>query len=189
MWPQLSLDVSNYQKYLNDEFFERWSAVGYGGLIAQAVVGLDGRSYTSQQLQMALDHKWSIASYVWCSSGDAMTDWRFNQRVALLEPFVDKLSFLAVDVEEYGLAPEDVDADLLRADEVKGDSPIYSGKWFFDNQGWSNEIWWAARRLWDSAYDNVADVDAGWKPYGGWVERWLKQFSDDPLDLNVCRQS
>jgi hypothetical protein len=188
-WPLYSLDVSNHQRELTEDFFEYWTSAGFSGLIVQAVVGMDGRSYTAQQLQAALDHHWSISSYVWCSTGDGASAWRFQQRMALLERFVDRLVFLALDVEEAGLAPEDVDADLLRVEQVKRDPPLYTGKWFFDNQHWSEEAYWPEYRLWDSRYDQVANVDTGFVPYGGWTQSWMKQFSDEPLDQNVCRQA
>ena len=188
MWPQYSLDVSNYQRELGDDFFTRWSREGFSGLIVQAVVGLDGRSYTSQQIRAARDHGWAVAAYIWCSQGDGINAWRFQQRAALLEPFIDHLSFIALDVEEAGLQPEDVDADLLRADFLKGDSPLYTGYWVFEQAGWLNETYWAERRLWDSNYDRLRSVDVGFRPYGGWHEAWMKQYTDDPLDLNVCRQ-
>jgi len=187
VWPEFSLDVSNYQRELRDDFFQTWGARGYSGLIVQAVVGLDGTSYTSQQIQAALDHRWAVSSYVWCSQGDALNDWRFQQRVQLIEPYLDQIVFVALDVEEMGLQPEDVDADLLRCDEVKDDAPFYTGKWVFDNLGWSAQDYWSDRRLWDSNYDNVPNVEHGFRPYGGWTEAWLKQFTDEPLDCNVCR--
>jgi hypothetical protein len=124
-WPQYSLDVSNHQRALGDDFFAHWGALGYRGLIVQSVTGLDGYSFTRQQCQAALDHGWQIAGYVWCSSGDGISDSRFKARLELIEPYLGPLHFLALDVEEAGLSPEDVDADLQRCDEVKGDTPIY----------------------------------------------------------------
>lgn len=187
VWPELSLDVSNYQRVLGDDFFEHWGALGYSGLIVQAVVGLDGYSYTAQQLQAGLDHNWAISSYVWCSSGDSMDRGRFQRRLDLIERFTDDIVFVALDVEEMGLTPDDVDADLLRCDEIVPDSPFYTGKWIFDQLGWSDYDWWSERRLWDSNYDRKADVNVGFRPYGGWTEAWMKQFTDEPLDCNVCR--
>jgi len=186
-WPEHSIDVSNYQRELTDEWFEHWRALGYRGLIVQAVTGMDGRSYTRQQCQAGLDHGWEIASYVWCSRGDGMSDSRFRARLELIEPYVSPMHFLALDVEESGLQVEDVDADLMLCDEVKGDAPFYTGHWVFANQGWLHVNYWAARRLWDSNYDRVANVDHGFRPYGGWHEAWLKQYTDEPLDLNICR--
>jgi len=187
-WPEFSLDVSNYQKELHDDFFEHWGALGYKGLIVQAVVGLDGFSYTAQQLQAGLDHGWAISAYVWCAAGDALDRGRVQGRLDLIERFTHNLVFVALDVEEMGLSPEDVDADLIRCDEVITDSPLYTGKWAFDNLGWSDNDWWAERRLWDSNYDRTPDVNAGFRPYGGWTDAWMKQFTDEPLDCNVCRR-
>jgi len=187
-WPEFSLDVSNHQRALDEDFFQTWGARGYRGLIVQAVVGLDGNCYTTQQLQAGLDHSWAISAYVWCSPGDSLDRGRFQRRLDLLESFTDKLVFLALDVEEMGLGVEDVDADLIRCDEVIHDAPLYTGKWVFDNLGWSNEDYWAERRLWDSNYDRTPDVNAGFRPYGGWTDAWMKQFTDEPLDCNVCRR-
>src|SRR5215831_11099821 len=124
-WPEHSIDVSNYQRELTDDLFEHWRALGYRGLIVQAVTGLDGRSYTHQQCQAGLDHGWEIASYVWCSTGDSMSDARFRARLELIEPYVAPMHFVALDVEEAGLQIEDVDADLMHCDEIKGRAVLH----------------------------------------------------------------
>jgi hypothetical protein len=184
---RLWLDVSNYQGTLEPAWFEQWGAQGFGGLIVQAVTGSDGRCYTEQQLDAALAAGWRVAGYLWCSPGDANNSSTPESRLSLFEPFLDLLDFIALDVEESGTSVADVDADLARCDALVGDSPIYTGKWCFDAAGWSATDRWATRRLWVSIYDGIADVDAGFVPFGGWSEAWMKQYTSTPLDLDVMR--
>jgi hypothetical protein len=188
-WPRYSLDVSNWQRELDENFFLYWTSAGFGGLIVQAVTGDDGRSYTRHQLQAALDHDWEIAAYIWCSTGDAMDGGPFERRADLILPFQSQLHFVALDVEEDGLQVEDVDADLLRCDAIVGDAPFYTGYHVFERLGWLEHRYWMARRLWDSRYDGIASLTANWRPYGGWTERWMKQFTDEVVDQNVVAMS
>jgi hypothetical protein len=52
---------------------------------------------------------------------------------------------------------------------------VYSGKWYFDQ--YLPGVWaWADRDLWDSDYDQVADNEHGFRPYGGWTRRAIKQY-------------
>lgn len=186
-WPRLSLDVSNWQGALADSFFETWSAQGYGGLIVQSVLGSDGKTFTQQQLQAAVEHDWAIAAYVWCAPGDAQTG-AVNQRLSYLAGFEDRLAFVALDVEQGGTAAADVDFDLqVLALLNREATPMYTAYWFFENQGWLDLQQWAWCRLWDARYMGEADPDLGFRAYGGWSAAWLTQFTDTPLDQNVGR--
>jgi Glycosyl hydrolases family 25 len=186
--PRQWIDVSNWQGQLLPEWFADWGGRGFGGLIVQAVTGTDGRSYTQQQLDMAMDCGWEVAAYVWCSPGDASDSAGIRSRLALLDPYAEELVFLALDLEQAGTTPEDVQADLSLCDQyLKKETVIYTARWFFQQQGWAYMSYWSDRRLWDAQYDNEADVDQGFVPYGGWAERWIKQYTKDPLDQNVMR--
>lgn len=105
------------------------------------------------------------------------------------------LEALFLDVEEAGLHRADVDRDLAVCGKYSGQvTGIYTGKWFFDQQGWSGETWWSAHPLWVSIFNSVADVDVGFKPFHGWTQCQMKQFQGtssigevSQIDLNVMR--
>ena len=180
------IDVSNHQGILRPSWFTQWGERGYGGLIVQGVEGLSGESFTRRQLWAALDAGWRIAGYVWCNSDQAAKLIRLRQRLDFFNGF--KLDFLALDVEELDTKRQDVDTSLVICDaQMKTRTWLYTAKWVFDGLGWSDDDRWADRKLWSAEYDGVADVDVGFEPYGGWSRCDMKQFTDDPLDLNVMR--
>lgn len=184
------IDVSNYQGNLSPGWFAEWQAQGYGGLIVQGVTGNDGRTFTKPQIAAALDAGWQVAGYVWCSPGDATSGNIFG-RVDHFRGYAPHLQFLALDVEATGTTVDDVKYDLAVCDQFArgtGPSPIYTARWFFDAQDWTHMDLWADRRLWDAYYSNSSDIDAGFGPYGGWTQRWMRQWTDTPVDQNVLRQ-
>lgn len=90
------------------------------------------------------------------------------------------LEHLWLDVEQVGLKVADVDRDLATCDAYMGGklTGIYSGRWFFSDQGWLGLTKWAdqGRALWDSNYDQVPVVEANFRPYGGWTKPAIKQY-------------
>jgi hypothetical protein len=99
---------------------------------------------------------------------------------------------LWLDVE-LPITEAGVDQGLLQCDAyLGGTTGIYSGKWFFDGQGWSYRGYWAGRPLWDADYNGVAVTQEGFVPYGGWTTCVIKQYrgtsnvgSVHQLDLDV----
>jgi len=171
------IDVSNYQGNLTSSFFSSWGARGFSGLIVQAVTGNDGRSYTRQQCQAALDHGWELNGYIWCPSN-------YNARLALFNGF--KLNELYLDVEESQLTWDEIDAGFRACDSyISGVTGMYTRANMFNP--WTNK--YSFRKLWVAYYDNVPDVNVGFKPFGGWTEAYMKQYTEHPLDQNVRRIS
>jgi len=148
---------------------------GIVGVIVQAITGLDGNSYTRQQLDACQRNGLRVQGYVWCFPGAAGNPVSMRSRLAMFDGF--SIEDLWLDVEQAGLDRADVDADLALCDAYLGRAAgIYSAHWFFASQGWLGVNWWASRRLWEALYDNNRNVTAGFVPYGGWTGPTIKQF-------------
>lgn len=86
------------------------------------------------------------------------------------------LEALWLDVE-LPITEAAVNAALIQCDAYQGQlTGIYSGKWFFDNQGWSHQSFWSSRPLWDSNYNGVPVTEQGFVSYGGWSSCVIKQY-------------
>jgi hypothetical protein len=167
------IDASNYTNALSDAQCAEVKAAGVVGVIIQAVTGLDGVSYTRQQLEACVRNGLRIQGYVWCFPRASEASMR--NRLAMFDGF--PIEALWLDVEQAGLYGADVDRDLAVCDAYTGrKTGIYSGRWYFANQGWLGIRWWADRPLWDANYDGVAVVKADFTPYGGWTTPVVKQF-------------
>ncbi len=170
---ELWADLSNYTGNLTDQGCADLKAAGYVGVIVQAITGLDGNTYTRQQLTVAQRNGLRIAGYVWCFP--RAPEASMHSRLSMFDGFA--LEFLALDVEQSGLTVLDIERDLTMCDAYwRRLTWVYSGKWFFDQEGWSHLNLWADRPLWDSNYDGVPDVNVGFRPYGGWTHVAMKQF-------------
>lgn len=147
---------------------------GVVGIIIQAITGLNGISYTSQQCQMAVKWGFRLHGYVWCFPGESAVS--IDTRLSMFNGYpVEKLWD---DVEQSGLTVADVDLLLTRSDMYLPTqrTGVYSGKWFFDQQGWTGLTRWSDRDLWDADFDGIADPNVGFEPYGGWTRRVVKQY-------------
>lgn len=184
-------DASNYTGPFDDQQMADLKNAGYVGVIIQAITGLDGKSYATQQLAVAARNGLRLAGYLWCFTASSAAS--VNNRLMMFDGYT--LEFLALDAEAGSLSVADVDRDLTRCDAYWGGVTwLYSGKWFFDQQGWSNDSRWSTRPLWDAHYDGIADPDVNFVPYGGWTQCQAKQFqgtssigSLTEIDLNVIR--
>ncbi len=200
---ELWVDCSNYTGPLTDHGCADLKAAGYVGIIAQAITGLDGKTYTRQQLAAALRNGLRIAGYIWCFPVASV-----SSRLLMFDGF--PLEFLALDVEQAGLSIANVDRDLALCDEymvAQGMVPtglskdsfrllhptiIYTARWFFAQQGWLGLTRWSERPLWEALYDGIPDVSVGFWPYGGWTKMTIKQWRGtsnvgevQQVDLNV----
>jgi hypothetical protein len=170
---ELWCDTSNWTKDLTDQGCADLKAAGIVGVIAQAITGLDGISYTRQQLDACVRNGLRIAGYVWCFPHDSRAS--MSGRLQMFDGFA--IETLWLDVEQNGLKRTDVDGDLALCDAYKGaPTGIYSGRWFFVQQGWQHDTWWSSRPLWDSNYTGVAEVGTGFVPYGGWTMPTMSQY-------------
>lgn len=159
-------------------------------MIVQAITGNDGKTYARQQLDAAVRNGLRIQGYVWCFP-NALRGGTVS-RMAMFDGF--PIEALWLDVEQSGLKLADINRDLAVCDQYLGrKAGIYSGRYFFANQGWLSHTAWSDRPLWDSNYDLVPVLEAGFKPYGGWTKPTMKQFegstsigSVHQIDLNVA---
>lgn len=190
--PTLWCDVSNYTGPLTPQGCQDLKNAGYVGIIAQAITGLDGNSYTTQQLAAARDHGLRIQGYVFCNHNSSVAS-----RLSMFDGF--DVETIWLDVEAASINSSDVDRDLRLTDKyIPAAAPIglYSGHWVFVSHGWLALTKWSTegRALWDSRYDGIPDPDAGFVSYGGWNSSAIKQFqgtsslgSVHGIDLNVMR--
>lgn len=161
------------------------------GCIVQAITGNDGRSYTRQQLDACVRNGLRIQGYVWSFPNASLSS--INGRLSMFDGF--PIERLWVDVEQAGLHQSDVDRDLAACDRYMGTWTrvgIYTGRWFWAQQGWLSLTRWADRALWDSNYTGIADVGSGFIPYGGWQWPKITQYRGtssvgvvNQVDLNV----
>jgi hypothetical protein len=179
----LSVDASNYTGAFTNQMMLDLQNAGVISIIIQAVTGRDGKSFTRQQLDMASRHGFSLMGYV------------FPDGLESKLPMYDGYQLLALWLDvELPITRAGVDAALAQCDSYFGArTGIYTGKWFFDQQGWSQQSYWADRDLWDSNYDGIAVVGADFRPYGGWDHRVIKQYagtssigSVHQIDLDVA---
>ena len=148
-------------------------------------------SYTRQQIDACIRNGLRIAGYVWCFPGDTASS--MHSRLKMFDGFA--LESLWLDVEQSHVKVADVDSDLAVCDAYSGHlTGIYSGHWYFQQQGWLGVTKWAdqGRPLWDSRYDGVPVTQAGFVAYGGWHSCLIKQYagtstvgSVSQIDLDV----
>lgn len=189
------MDLSNYTKDLTDQGCADLLAAGVVGCIIQAVTGVNGVSYTRQQLDACQRNGLRIQGYVWVFPGD--TKPSMGSRLAMFNGF--PIEALYVDVEQMGVKEADVDRDLAAADAYLADgrlAGIYSSRYVFVDNKWLGVTKWAnaGRLLWSAIYDGIADPDVGFVPYAGWGQCQIKQFggssslgSVTEIDLDISR--
>ena len=114
-----------------------------------------------------------MAGYLWCFPGD--THASVQSRLQMFDGFL--IESLWLDVEQAGVKTTDVDRDLALCDAYIGKlTGVYSGRWFFVQQGWLGHTAWSNRPLWDSLYNGVPVVGADFVPYGGWTQPVISQY-------------
>lgn len=143
------------------------------GVIVQAITGLDSVSWTRQHLLACTKNGLRIQGYVWCfPSGTAAS---MRGRLAMFDGFA--IERLWLDAEQSGLHVADVDRDLVLCDSYTGKpTGVYTGRWFFAQQGWLGLRKWSDRPLWDANYDGTPNVAVGFVPYAGWTAPVIKQY-------------
>jgi GH25 family lysozyme M1 (1,4-beta-N-acetylmuramidase) len=178
------VDVSNFQGELTQDTIASLKAQSCSFVVVQAITGADGVSYTRQQLQAAVSAGFEVQGYVWCFPGD--TQASIEQRLHLFDGF--PITQLWLDVEQAGVTVDDVNRVLPCCDAyIGGKTHIYTGKWFFDQMGWSGQALWSDRLLWDAHYDGDPDPDSNFASYGGWQRCEMKQYLSKGLDMNARR--
>lgn len=170
------MDASNYTGAFTGQMMQDLKAAGVVGVIIQAIAppAPYPPGVTSQQCQVAVANGLRIQGYVWCFPGESAVS--VDTRLRLFDNYpVEKLW---ADIEQSGLSKRDGDTLVSRCDLYNRNqrTGVYSGKWFFDQQGWSGHSYWADRDLWDAHYDNQANTNVDFVPYGGWDHCVVKQF-------------
>lgn len=148
-------------------------------MIVQAITGLDGNSYTAQQLDACRRNGLRIQGYVWCFPHSTASSIR--SRLAMFNNFI--IEDLWLDLEQAGTRIIDADADLIECDAylVKRGlghirTGIYTARWFFKAQGWLNLTRWSDRRLWEALYDGTPVANDHFIPYAGWTAATIEQY-------------
>lgn len=184
--------MANYTKDLTDQGCADLLAAGVVGCIIQAVTGVNGLSYTRQQLDACQRNGLRIQGYVWVFPND--TKPSMGSRLAMFDGFT--LEALWCDVEQMGVKEADVDRDLIACDAFMGGAVtgIYTGHYVFIDNGWTRVTKWSHRPLWLANYDGIPDPDIGFVPFSGWTQCQMKQYqgstslkSVTEIDLNIAR--
>jgi hypothetical protein len=145
------------------------------GGVVQAITGLDGKTYTRQQLDALQRNGLRIRGYVWGFRGASGNPRSMLGRLAMFDGF--PIENLWYDLEEAGLSVADVDSDLVLCDAYRSDLVgIYSAYWYFYQQGWLRLTRWSDRRLWEALFNLDPTLNAGFVPYGGWTQPFAHQF-------------
>jgi hypothetical protein len=146
-------------------------AAGVVGAIVQAITGLDGRSYTRQQLDALQRNSLRMKGYVWCFPGSSVAS-----RLTMFDGY--PLEDLCLDVEDpAGNSIDDVDRDFALCDAYIGrEAMMYTAYWYFKQRGWLRLMRWAQRRLWEALYNLDPSLGAGFVPYAGWTLPAAHQF-------------
>lgn len=147
-------------------------AAGVYGFILQAITGLDGKTYTAQQCQMARDYGFELMGYIWTFPGESSAS--IDSRLYMFNGM--PLRKLWADVEQKGTKPADITLILKRCDHYLPTqrTGVYTAKWFWDQERLPSS--WSDRDLWDANYDDLADPKVGFVPFGGWTWCVVKQF-------------
>ncbi|MBO0881535.1 MAG: hypothetical protein J2P17_14585, partial [Mycobacterium sp.] len=149
-----------------------FDAGGVVGVIVQCITGLDGQSFTWQQLTKAQERGKRLAGYAWAFRKSSVAT-----RLAMFDPF--HLEWLGLDVEDTSVSIASVDRDLALCDDymgVRGSTEFYTGRRFFQTMGWLGLTRWCKRSLWDAIYDDNPDPQVDFVPFGGWTTCRTKQF-------------
>jgi hypothetical protein len=175
----LGCDVSNYTSELTPQALEAWKSSGVGVVIVQAFPP-NYVQYQQQQQQITQCRAAGLRVEAYIYDYLAGPGWRDACLQGLQGSGV-----LKVWADEEDITPEAQRMQLferiaaitgtLQAIEQAGyTSGIYTGAWWWNAYMNATTIF-QHYPLWDSFYDNVPDVNANWRPYGGWLGRAMKQ--------------
>ena len=194
-----ALDVSEWGELITEEQWQGAYKAGYRLAIVQAWGGgpIPGgaNKYCEQQLGAARRAGLLTAIYFHLPS-DTTT------QTHLFMPVIKKAAgdeyeyarFVTVDIEgDKPLHPTDPVARLKDAISHITDKPvvIYSSRHMW-NVVMGGASGFQQYPLWDARYDGKPELDTNWIPYGGWVQRAIKQYKGTTTvpngisaDLNV----
>lgn len=183
-----AIDVSNYTSELSVEILQRWQADGVGRVIIQAFPSWYPQfAEQTRQTQACRDAGMPFSNYVYDYLADP------NWRDACLQGIAQLRDSLGVSPHEVHLDEEDTETiagwpvawvieALVASVQAVQASPFalgeeYTGRWFWQGHaGDTTAIADLGVGLWDSDYDDLADTEQSWTPYGGWTRRRIKQY-------------
>jgi hypothetical protein len=181
-------DLSKYTEPRDPAALQRLKDAGVQLAIIQAHPDGYGRPSSLQLFRSAaaVGMPWDAYIYGYC----AFPDWTEGALQTLDLAVGEGLRPLRVwyDIEDVNAPAQRMSVDqrvaaynrdLAKIDKWSADHGlprpgVYSGGWYFA-QYLPGVTAWADRDLWDSDYDGVPDVDHGFRPYGGWTARAIKQ--------------
>lgn len=193
-----ALDVSEWGGEIEASQWQAAYDAGYRLAIAQAwgsgPSGSGTNDYCAQQLAGARMAGMDTAIYIVIPSDDTIHTHILIQvaKDAAKEEY-EHIKFIAMDIEgDELLHPTDPCGRLANAISHAQDKPIviYTSKYMWEIC-MGNTHTFSEYPLWDALYDENADLDAGWIPYGGWEMRAIKQYQGTTdiagisADLNV----
>jgi hypothetical protein len=164
-------DGSNYTQELTDQGCADLKAAGVGGMIAQAITGADGRTFTRQQLDALERNGLKSRGYIWAFPGEG--DASIDSRLAMFDGY--PILGIGVDVEQDGLSEYDISHLLQKAEAylarraIAGLPWFYTAFWYFARRRWLNLTLWKRYPLWDTRYNGRTDPLFAFVPYGGWT--------------------
>lgn len=193
-----ALDVSEYGGLIKDSQWKAAYDAGFRLAIVQAWGGgpVPGgkNAYCAEQLAGARKAGMMTAIYLWLPPDTtAQTHLLIQAAKDAAGDEYQHIKFVAMDIEgDEKLHPEAPAARLHNAISNVKDKPvvIYSSAYMWGKvMGKSTAL--SQYPLWDARYDELPELDTNWVPYGGWIQRAMKQYQGTTsvagisADLNV----
>ena len=179
---RLGIDISNYQA----EFSREGAQTARLNDASFVIIGRqrNNRIYEAAQAGAALDAGMRIVGEYWISLGGA---WPTP---------LPESKFIAIDVEPGSefYTEADIDNALAQVATTGLIPVIYSSKWAWDALGLTGVTKYGEQgiALWSANYDGRADGFVLPRPFGGWTECAIDQFTDKgsfglsyPVDANA----
>lgn len=162
---RLGIDVSNYQKQFSLADAQTIKANGCSFVILGRQA--QNRPYEATEAAAALDAGLTLVGEYWISLGGA---WPSP---------LPETKFIAVDVEPGSefTTEQDIDNALAQVATTGRIPVIYSSKWAWDQLGLTTTKY-AGIALWNANYDGRSDGFTLPRPFGGWSECAIDQYTD-----------
>jgi hypothetical protein len=189
----LGIDISNYNGVPSPEQLQSWKGQGVQHVVVRASLERQQLEDTAhQQLQVCRDAGFQVAAYVWAYFSEDPKDTA-QAALDLYDQFSPDTYWLdceETDPQWAGSSPGQrqqwLGACVSAFEDAGKRVGVYTGSWWWVPY-MDNSPLFADLPLWDADYDGVAD-DNDWSHYGGWSERAGKQYSGNPIDLDVWHE-
>lgn len=198
-----ALDLSKFTSRVTAGVVNAWCAEGIGLLIVQAHPAGYGQERSIEIVRVICAHRcakhsggmpWDAYIYGYLEYSDWTVGACATLDILAAEGFVPREGWYDIEDVDTGKTwtpMQRVDAynrDLAVFDSWlmahgRPRAGVYTAIWYFSGYLQGVGAPWADRELWDADYDQVADNEAGWVPYGGWTERRIKQYAGTSVDV------